>query len=471
MADSLYRLAPLRPTIFWNTTERVNACETPGETILVALRNELEQRLFEALDRLVLIDPHTHINPLSPSSQTIADLLGYHYYTELAHSAGLARERIEQPGIDPKEKVARLFEGLGPIENTVQWSWMLELCQRLLDFPADRIDRSNWESLYDLAASRMSQPGWEEEVLRRSGLEAVFLTNDFDDPLEGFSTRRYVPCLRTDDLVFHLAKPQVRGRLAKATGIDPGGIREVSDGIGRLFEHFVGKGARACAISLPPDFAPVAVSHASAASAWDRVIRSADQGVAFEELDSSACRTLAYWVFWTLAEHCERYRLPFDLMIGVNRRVYPGGVYQGQDLFDSRVSMIQYAALLNRFPSVQFPISVLASVTNQELVDYAWIFPNVITHGHWWYSNTPSWIARDLATRLEAIPANKQIGYYSDMYKLEFALPKFAMYKRLLARQLAEQFVMDRKWPEERAVALGHQVLRGNVESVFYGER
>ena len=133
--------------------------------------------------------------------------------------------------------------------------------------------------------------------------------------------------------------------------------------------------------------------------------------------------------------------------------------------------MIQYAPLLNRFPSVQFPISVLASVTNQELVDYAWIFPNVVTHGHWWYSNTPSWIARDLAARLEAIPANKQIGYYSDMYKLEFALPKFAMYKRLLARQLAEQFVMDRRWPEERAVALGHQVLRGNVESVFYGER
>jgi glucuronate isomerase len=302
-------------------------------------------------------------------------------------------------------------------------------------------------------------------------LEAVFLTNDFDDPLEGFSTRRYVPCLRTDDLVFHLAKPQVRSRLAKATGIDPCGIQEVGEGIGRLFEHFVGKGARACAISLPPDFAPVAVSHASAAAAWDRVIRSADQGVAFEDLDPNGCRTLAYWVFWTLAEHCERHRLPFDLMIGVNRRVYPGGVYQGQDLFDSRVSMIQYAALLNRFSKVQFPISVLASVTNQELVDYAWIFPNVVTHGHWWYSNTPSWIARDLAARLEAIPANKQIGYYSDMYKLEFALPKFAMYKRLLARQLAEQFVMDRRWPEERAVALGHQVLRGNVESVFYGER
>ncbi len=33
--------------------------------------------------------------------------------------------------------------------------------------------------------------------------------------------------------------------------------------------------------------------------------------------------------------------------------------------------------------------SMLASVTNQELTSYAWIFPNVVTNGHWWYSNTP----------------------------------------------------------------------------------
>ena len=45
---------------------------------------------------------------------------------------------------------------------------------------------------------------------RQSKLEQVFLTNDFDDPLEGFDTNRYIPCLRTDDLVFHLAKPEVR---------------------------------------------------------------------------------------------------------------------------------------------------------------------------------------------------------------------------------------------------------------------
>ncbi len=176
---------------------------------------------------------------------------------------------------------------------------------------------------------------------------------------------------------------------------------------------------------------------------------------------------MAYWVFWTLAEYCSQHRLPFDLMIGVNRQVYPSGVYQGQDLYDSRVSMIQYAPLFNAFPKVTFPISVLASVTNQELVDYAWIFPNVVTNGHWWYSNTPSFIYRDLAARLEAIPSTKQIGYYSDAYKLEFALPKFSMYKRTLAKVLAHEFVIDRGWSQSRAIELGKQILRGNVERIF----
>jgi hypothetical protein len=149
--------------------------------------------------------------------------------------------------------------------------------------------------------------------------------------------------------------------------------------------------------------------------------------------------------------------------------VYTEGVYQGRDLYDSRVSLIQYRELFNAFPLVKFPISVLASVTNQELVSYSWIFPNVLCHGHWWYSNTPTYIEHDAAGRLEAVPRSKQIGYYSDMYKLEFALPKFAMYKRVLAKILAERFVVDRGWSEQRAVALGREVLVDNVQRVFYG--
>ncbi|PQO28024.1 amidohydrolase [Blastopirellula marina] len=422
---------------------------------------ELRNRLFQQLDQLVLIDPHTHINSLDPSSHTLADILGYHYYTELAHSAGVPKEKIEEEGISPKEKVGRLIENLGPITNTIQYSWFIEMAQKLLDFDGDTIDTSNWEAFYDAAEEKMSADSWTDTVFSKSRLEGVFLTNDFDDPLEGFDTAKYIPCLRTDDLVFHLTNPRTKVRLYEATGVDISDVVSARQAIGKLFDHFVRNNAKACAISLPPTFAPVKVSDARANTALANVLSS---GTSADEDDQ---RAVSNFIFWTLAENCQERKLPFDLMIGVNRKVFPEGVFQGQDLYDSRVSLIQYKDLLNAFPDVTFPISVLASVTNQELVSYSWIFPNVVANGHWWYSNTPTYIQQDCAARLEAIPRTKQIGYYSDMYKMEFALPKFAMYKRILAKVLAENFVVDRGWSEESAVELGTQLLRGNVETIF----
>ncbi len=64
-----------------------------------------------------------------------------------------------------------------------------------------------------------------------------------------------------------------------------------------------------------------------------------------------------------------------------------------------------------------------------------------------------NYIRHDLRGRIEAIPRNKQLGYYSDAYKLEFILPKFKMYKRILAEVLAADFCLDRGWTEENAIA------------------
>ncbi len=67
------------------------------------MSEQLRTRLFEALDAIELVDPHTHINAHAPASTTLADILGYHYYTELAHSAGMPRaDRGARPGAQGK---------------------------------------------------------------------------------------------------------------------------------------------------------------------------------------------------------------------------------------------------------------------------------------------------------------------------------------------------------------------------------
>ncbi|MDX1965470.1 MAG: glucuronate isomerase [Pirellulales bacterium] len=423
----------------------------------------LRTRIFDEIQTWTLIDPHTHIDPHRPAATSLAEILGYHYYTELVHSAGVPREEIEAPGLSPRDKVARLVAGLAPLENTIQYSWLIELCREFFDFQEETLTLANWEALYEVSLAKCAQPDWPRQVLQKSNLRAVFLTNDFDDPLRGLDTSVYVPCLRTDDLVFHLRQQSVRDRLAAATNGESATAMGLRKAIGKLFEHFTRNGCRACAISLPPDFTPLPGDASRADRALAKLRHQPD------ELLPEDFAGLSQFVFWTLAEYCAEYRLPFDLMIGVNRRVYPGGVYQGMDLYDSRVSLLQYRELFNAFPRVTFPISVLASVTNQELVGHAWIFPNVVTNGHWWYSNTPSFIEADCRARLEAVPRTKQIGYYSDMYKLEFALPKLRMYQRILSKILAEQFVIERGWSEERTLDLARDLLVNNIQRIFYG--
>ena len=414
----------------------------------------LIERLFTEICRIPLIDPHTHINPHSAASTSLNDLLGYHYYTELAHSAGLPKRDIEAAkGVDLSTLLIKQLESC---TNTVQYSWLVEIVQTFFGYQGDRIEPSHVAALFGTAEVKMRTANWTESVFEKTGLEALFLTNDFDDPLEGFDTSRYIPCLRTDDLVFKLDQPSVQNRIGQSTGLDWHGIGAVID---KLFERFVAKGARACAISLPPDFEPIRPTEAEFTKAIDAV------GLGSPTAEQK--RIVANGVFYELADRCETHQLPFDLMIGVRRSVYEQGVFQGQDLFDQRTSLYQYRRLFNDKPTVVFPVSVLTHGQNQELASYAWIFPNVVTSGHWWYSNIPAYIEADTRARLEAVPFTKQIGYYSDAYKLEFILPKFNMYRRCLARVLAEDFVTSRGWSEERAVELAYAVLRGNVEKIF----
>jgi glucuronate isomerase len=53
------------------------------------------------------------------------------------------------------------------------------------------------------------------------------------------------------------------------------------------------------------------------------------------------------------------------------------------------------------------------------------------------------------------------------MYKLEFGLPKFNMYRGVLTSVLADDFVRPGLLSEMRAVELARFVLRENVRSIF----
>src|SRR5206468_9146864 len=98
--------------------------------------DRLTRDLYGEISRIALIDPHSHINPHAAAARSLDDILGYHYYTELAHSAGMDKS-VLAPKLPAAERALAIAEFLPAIENTVQYSWLMEIARTFFGFTED----------------------------------------------------------------------------------------------------------------------------------------------------------------------------------------------------------------------------------------------------------------------------------------------------------------------------------------------
>ena len=300
------------------------------------------RELFDEMARWPIFDPHTHIDPHRPAARHFDEILGYHYYTELAHSAGMPAEAVSAE-LDPDTRAANLVEYLDRIDSTVQYSWLLEIARTFHRFPHDRITPENLGELLERADHRRDGAGVGPRGLEGEPAGSRVPDQRVRRPAGGLGHGgvRPVPADRRPG-------PEAARADARPPGCERRSDMDVSDfaslrqAIGRLFERFVAQGARACAVSLPPDFAPRRASHRRASTPIRKAIHGMD--LRPDEHEEVRCS-----VFWMLAEFCAEFRLPFDLMIGPIRNVYPAGVAGGRDLFDRRVSLYDYRELVQSF--------------------------------------------------------------------------------------------------------------------------
>ena len=113
------------------------------------LTDRLTRDLYTEICRIPLIDPHSHINPHAAAATSLDDILGYHYYTELAHSAGMNQTLLGKD-VPARERDRAILEHLPKIDNTAQYSWFLEIAQTFLGFKGDRVSASDCDALTGL---------------------------------------------------------------------------------------------------------------------------------------------------------------------------------------------------------------------------------------------------------------------------------------------------------------------------------
>ncbi|MFH0938051.1 MAG: glucuronate isomerase [Planctomycetota bacterium] len=402
----------------------------------------LVKTLFTELKKMPIIDSHTHVRVAQPVAQHLGDLLGYHYYTELSNSS--RGKPVPLPD-DPDARIDYVWPHLPDLRGTVQFDWMMGISEIFFDIPRDDWFSRSKQEIVNRAQKAIQNRDYEQKVWSLSNIKQVTLTNQFDEDLSTLKDTRLVPALRTDDLAFNADRADSIKRLDQTFGVRSGkDLASWRAALAKVFDRFRGWKFGYAAIGLPPSFTVEEIPDQTAAS----LLKKLAEG---QTLDDDARRVWGSFVVEELAKQCRRVNAPFCLMTGADRGVYQQGVPAGQDLIRCDAHLRGYDRLFNKYDDVRFPVLVVNDTAGLELVVEGWIRHNVYPMSHWWYCNNPVDIRRELRRRLDVLPRTKFIGFHSDVYSLEFALPKFNTYRLQLAIVLAERI-------EEGEVG-GHTVI------------
>ena len=133
--------------------------------------------------------------------------------------------------------------------------------------------------------------------------------------------------------------------------------------------------------------------------------------------------------------------LPFETASRVNQR-----------------TLAQVAEMIARHPRLRFQCFLASRHANQSLCTLARELPNFSLAGCWWHNFFPDAIREVLSERLDMLPVNKQIGFFSDAYCVEWTYAKAVLVRKQMARVLAEKITAG-QYSRNDALALARAIL------------
>jgi glucuronate isomerase len=418
--------------------------------------SKLAKRLESEISKIQIIDPHTHLQHRTPSAGLIGNIFSYHYIRMELSTVGMDVERLMSKETPPDECVKNALPYIPKISNTTTWWGFMTIC-KALGFEGDTVNESNYKDLCDIASKTMAEDGWYKKALASININKSFLTNLPDEDLSNCDRDSFVPSLRTDEWVLDIQEIATREKLEKMTGSSINNLSDLKSGINKVVDKFVSIKVGSMAISLPPTFQAFPVASADAEGLYGKVLQG-------KRLTDDELMRLQSFMLYTLFEMCHDNNLPFQLMLGVDRKIHHRLEWDG---FSTNLDMVKtFRDALNRFPNVKMIFSILNTLLNHEMTIYAKTFANCYYSGHWWYTFYPELIKTAIIERLQAVPYPKLVGWYSDSYYIEWTIAKIKLYIRSLSKALAD-IVEDGYMNEDMALKVAKAMLWDNSVEIF----
>jgi glucuronate isomerase len=425
------------------------------------------QDLEAAISEIPVIDVHTHLVGGHLGARGLHDVLLYHMVVSDLYAAGCPRgARLTQYPAwpDRREAHSRIREALpflSFIQNTSS-SWGVRLILEELYGWHLPITADNWRQLDDRIRERADDRTWHHRVLdrlqiRRTGTEiARREAGQDDDRLQyalewGFFTRAQWG--EYDTALYELERCWGKTP-GSPSPIGIGGrpatertIRSLAD-VHAALDHYVAHIPKdiilstATHLSTDIDFRLVsdgemesALARRGSAGAIERDVYASY----IQEAFLSALEARAKGVVYQFSFGAEP--LPYETGSRLNQR-----------------TIAQLAEMIGRHPQLRFQCFLSSRHANQSLCTLARELPNFSLAGCWWHNFFPDVIRQVLSERLDMLPVNRQVGFFSDAYCVEWTYAKSVIVRKQLARVLGDR-IDSGQYSREDALAVARAIL------------
>ena len=118
----------------------------------------------------------------------------------------------------------------------------------------------------------------------------------------------------------------------------------------------------------------------------------------------------------------------------------------------------QLGDMLGQHPKLQFQCFLGNLHANQSLCTLARELPNFSLAGCWWHNFFPRAIRQVISERLDMLPLNKQIGFFSDAYCVDWTYAKLTIVRKQLAQVFARKIAQG-QYTLDDALYIARQIL------------
>jgi len=447
-------------------------------------RDALREELFEALGEVPVIDVHTHLVDGKLGARGLHDIVLYHMAVSDLYAAGCpsGHRLTEYPGWPTEEEArSRMEEALPYLSWTrnTSISWGIRMILKDLYGWEEPLTSDNWKKLDARIKERRDDPTWQRSILqrlhiRRVGTEYMRREDGSDDDILQYALEWafFVRCQwgEYDTPLYELERcwgqppssPTPIGAGERPTTEKT--IRTVDD-VREAVSYYVETLAQLPPEELKDTVKLVATTiHISTdldlrRTGDDRMKNALERRSEAGEEERSVYASYILEAF--LAEMGVRApNLTVQFSFGAEPLPHETMARMGQE------TLGQVAEFIGRHDKVSFQCFLASRHAHHTLCTLCRELPNLSLAGYWWHTFFPPAIRSMMDERLDMVPLNKQIGFFSDAYCAEWIYGKSLIARNCMADVLSKKVALG-QYSKDDALSVARSMLFDTPQSLL----